>query len=228
MDCKKLPKPSPSDYERRAEYDRMFEKGSVSDELNSEYLELMNSFDWGADLVHDGDKVGLRTALGEILVLPVYEDFQMLTMHELKKGSRVVASQNGKWGVLICDGAGSWLIEPGFDYIGYPNNFTHVCKDGKWGVIDLSKKEYLIAPECEMVYGDSGFMFINRIGFYKKDGKYGVVGDWGAFTEPVFEDYDGEPDGSVRVKFNGEWGFVGEDNKFTSDDEEAYYFFSLD
>ena len=64
---------------------------------------------------------------------------------------------------------------------------------------------------------NDGFLFCNRIGFYKKDGKYGVIGDWGAHTEPIFEDVEMEPDGDVKVKYNGEWGFIGEDNKFTTD-----------
>ena len=105
---------------------------------------------------------------------------------------------------------------------------THVFKDGKWGVLDITKAEYIIAPDCEVVYDNSGFLFCNRIGFYKKDGKYGVIGDWGAHTEPIFEDVEMEPDGDVKVKFNGEWGFVSEDNKFTTKEEEAYYGFDID
>ena len=36
-----------------------------------------------------------------------------------------------------------------------------------------------------------------------------------------------EPEGNVKVKYNGEWGFVGEDNKFTAEEDEAYYFFDI-
>ena len=64
-----------------------------------------------------------------------------------------------------------------YEYTGFPNDVTSVCKDGKWGVLDITKGEYIIAPDCEAVYDNSGFLFCNRIGFYKKDGKYGVFGD---------------------------------------------------
>jgi hypothetical protein len=227
MTEKKLPKPTPAEYEKRAEFNRLFDEGGVSNKLNDEYLDLMNSYDWGTDLIHDGDKVGLKTALGEVILPPLFENFRMLTMQELKKDDKVVAMLNGKWGVIAADGIGTWILPPEFDYIGYPNNITHVCKDGKWGVYDLSKGEYLIPPECEMVYDNDGFLFCNRIGSYKKDGKYGVIADWGSFTEPIFEEVDMEPDGWVKVRYNGEWGFINEDNKFTAGEDDSYYSFDV-
>jgi hypothetical protein len=131
MNENKLPKPTPADYEKRAGFDKLFKEEKVTNELNSEYLDLMNSFDWGAELIYEGTSVGLKTSLGEVILPPLFEDFRMMTMQELKKGDRDVTQLGGKWGVIIADGTGTWLIKPEFDYIGYPNQVTHVCKDGK-------------------------------------------------------------------------------------------------
>ena len=214
-----MPRPAPADYIRREELEK---------KNQDEWIDFMNSFDWSHELTNEGELYGIKNALGEVLLPPRFENFAMLTGQELNLGDRVVTKLGGKWGVIIADGKGKWLVEPQFDYIGYPNDLTHVKRDGKWGVMNLATGDYLIAPECEAVFDNSGFLFCNRIGFYKKDGLYGVLADWGAMTEPLFEDVDMEPDGYVRVKFHGEWGFIGEDNKFTSDENEAYYAFNVD
>lgn len=220
----KLPRPTTSDYKRREEIEKGNHEGQS---YESAWMEIMNSFDWSHELYADGDLYGLKTALGEVLLPPLFENFTMMTKQELKKGDRVVTQQGGKWGVIIADGTGSWLVKPEYDYIGYPNDVTHVRKNGKWGVLNITKGEYIIEPECEAVYDNSGFLFCNRIGFYKKDGKYGVLADWGVHTDPIFEEVDMEPDGNVKVKFNGQWGFIDEDHKFTADEDEAYYFFDV-
>jgi hypothetical protein len=59
----------------------------------------MNSFDWGTEVYRDGSKYGLKTALGEVILPPLFKDFRMMTMQELKKGDRV-AMLNGKWGFI--------------------------------------------------------------------------------------------------------------------------------
>ena len=96
-------------------------------------------------------------------------------------------------------------------------------------MLNIRKNEYLIDPECEVVYDNNGFLFSNRIGFYKKDGLIGVIGDWGGFTAPLFEDFGGEMDsGPVKVKYKGDWGCINKENEFTADEDDGYYFSSLD
>jgi hypothetical protein len=224
----KLPRPTPADYKKREDILKMMKEGTGGPGIQDKELNLLNSFDWSHELTQDGELYGLKTALGEVLLPPLFENFTMMTNQELKKGDRVVTQQGGKWGVLLVDGKGTWIIKPEYDYIGYPNDVTHVCKNGKWGVLDIPKGVYIIEPDCETVFDNNGFLFCNRIGFYKKNGKYGVLGDWGAPTEPAFEEVDMEPEGNVRVKYNGEWGFIGEDNKFIAEEDEAYYYYSVD
>ncbi len=220
MENEKLPKPSPADLQRLRELEQQ-EDGNWS----TEYEELWNAFDWKPELILEGGKCGLKSLLGE-LILPVnFEDVKLLSATIVEKGDRIVAQQNGKWGVVLADGDGTWLVKPEFDYIGYPNNITHVQKDGKWGVIDISKNEFLIQPECEYVNDDNGFMFINGISIYEKDGKTGVITSYGAFTEPIFEEVEFDPEGPVKVMYDGKRGFITEDSRFMEDEDEAGYCF---
>lgn len=222
----RLPKPTPGDYAKRKQLEERSMKSTVDESV---YLNLMNSFDWSARLFRRKDRYGLKSALGEVLIPAKFEDFMMMTQQEIKNGDLVVTRDKGKWGVLKADGRGTWILKPEFEYIGFPNNITFVCKDGKWGVIDILKGKYLIEPECDEILHDRGFMFINRVGFYVKNEKYGVIMDWGAFTKPVFEDYGGDIDaGPVKVKYRGRWGYINEKNEFTEDEDDAYYWYSLD
>jgi hypothetical protein len=220
MENERLSKPSPADYYRLRALDQQ-EEGSWS----TEYEELWNAFDWTPDLILEGGKCGLKSLLGE-MILPVnFEDVKLLSASIVERGDRIVAQQNGKWGVVLADGEGTWLMKPEFDYIGYPNNITHVQKDGTWGVNDIAKNEFLIQPECEYVNDDNGFMFINGISIYVKDGKTGVITSYGAHTEPIFEEVELDPEGLVQVKYDGKWGFITEDNMFTEDEDEAGYWY---
>ncbi len=225
---KKLPKPTPADYEKRRKMEQQIDEGNSNDDLESDYLDMLNSFDWETKTFEKDGKYGLINPLGEILVQPFFEDFMMGSRDELKNGDRVVAMLNGKWGVLVCDRKGSWLIEPEYDFIGYPNTITQVNKNGKWGIIDLSKKAFIIPLECDEVSNDQGFMFVNGIGTFDINGKTGVIRDDGTFTEAIFEEVDGFPDELVKVKLNGKWGYINEQNQFTEDEDEAYFQFLMD
>ena len=223
MKSKKLPNPDKRKHNNTEE----FKEETVDDNFHvitdQDVLDVLNSFARETKIITEGNKMGLKTYKGEIILPPQVEDLYKLTQAELEIGDRVVAKLNGKWGVILADGIGTWLIKPEFDYIGFPNRLTHVCKGGKWGVLDITKNEYLIPPECETVHADRGFMFTNGIGFYEKDGKTGAITEYGAYTGPVFEDVDGEPEGWVKVKYNGQWGFVTKDNQFTANEDDADY-----
>lgn len=228
----KLLKPGPAEYKKRDEYNRQRDK-TWSEKLGNEYLYFLNSWDWETDVIRKGGKCGLRTALGEIILPPLFENLKLLSSRrgkagELKKGDRVVAMKDGKWGVVEADGNGTWLIEPEYDYIGYPNNITFFLKDGKWSIMNISTRECLV-KDCDEVPAWNGLMFMNRVGTYKKKGKWGVIMDWGAMTKPLFDDVSGDTDdGPVEVKYNGKNGFINEKNEFTEDEDEAYYLYSTD
>jgi len=175
-----------------------------------------------------GGGIGLITEEGEIILPPKVHEISQLMTKMPQKVDLFVARLNDKWGIIAADGTGKWIVEPVYDYIAYPNNLTKVEKDGKYGVLDISKNEFLIPFECDKIWEDMGFIFTNGIGYYEKDGKTGVITESGRFTEAIFEDVDGEPEGLVKVKYNGEWGFIGEDNGFTEREEEAAYIYYLE
>ena len=178
-------------------------------------------------VIFEDGLVGLKTEEGEVILPSIFDDIYKISPDFPSKGDRLVVKQNGKWGVIEADGKGAWIINPEYEYIGYPNRITHVRKDDKWGVLDIEKDEYLIKPECDLIHDTDGFMFNNGIGVYEKNGRIGIVTEYGNFTDAIFEDLDGDPDGLVEVKFEGEWGFIDENNSFTVDEEEAYYSYEL-
>lgn len=216
-----LPKPTPADYKKREELEK-------KDFAGEEHNDFMAAFDWETELIEKDGKYGLRTALGEIIVPPAFEDFMLLRPAELKNGDRVVTQYNGKWGVLIADGKGTWLVEPAYDYIGYPNDLAPVCIGEKWGVLNIPANKVHIPIECDTVQVNHGFLFINGLGFYEKDGKTGIIRQDGAFTEAIFEDTDPDFEGTLRVKLNGAWGFINQQGTFTTNEDDDIWCFYLD
>lgn len=187
---------------------------------------LSESFN-ASGVIRENGKVGYRNS-SEVLLPAIYDDMKLMNYGELEKGTRVVVLFDGKWGIVCADGAGTWLVQPVYDYIGYPNRFTNVSKDGKWGVLNVVANELLIPVECDKVSDDNGFMFTNGIGMYEKDNLVGPITNDGQFTSAIFDEADFTGEGPVPVKYKEIWGYVNEKNMFTEDEDEAYYRYSLD
>ena len=194
--------------------------------MSNQEKKLFDSYDEKEVVITENGKYGIKTPDGEVILPPLYDNFKK-PMY-LKKGTRVVVEVRGKWGVVIADGTGTWLIKPEYEYIGYPNDIVNICKNGLWGVLNIATGEYLIPPECESVSNDQGFIFTNGIGYYEKGGKCGVIRDDGAFTEAIYDEVDGFPDEVVKVKYNGQWGYIDENNSFTTDEDSACYHFDVE
>lgn len=216
----KLPRPTAADYLKREELENT-RLGS------NEHLQFLNSLDWSPELFEESGKNGLKNAMGEVIVPPLFEDFMTLGNHEIDKGEPVSTQANGKWGVVLADGKGTWLVEPEYDYIGYPNRLTHVLKEGKWGVLDIATNEFIVPLECDKVVDHDGFLFMNDIGIFMKDGKYGLVTPEGRVTRAIFDDIVDDCEGWVEVQYNGEWGYINEQGEFTDDMEQAFYAYDL-
>lgn len=221
MEEEKRPKPSVENYNRFRELEKQMEPG----EWNEEWMELYDAYDWSPELVKEGDKVGLKNLLGEVILPTEFENLKLVANTIVEKGDRIVAIQEGKWGVVIADGTGSWLVKPEYDYIGYPNDITNVKIGEKWGILNIATGEYLVPPECEQVFENNGFIFINGIGFFKIGEKLGIITEDGDRTEAVFEAVDPAPTGWVKVLHDGKWGFIDENDLFTEKIEDAAYCF---
>jgi hypothetical protein len=221
MEDELRPKPSPEEYHRFKELEKQMEPG----EWNDEWMELYDARDWSPEIFKDGDKCGLKSALGEVILPAEYDNVKLLDSTIVENGDRVVAIQNGMWGVVIADGKGTWIVQPEFDYIGYPNDVTAVKKGDKWGVLNISRGKFIIPPECEMVFENNGFLFLNGIGTYLKNSKLGIITEEGDFTDAIFEAMDPNPQGLVKVRLNDQWGFIDEKDQFTEHMNMAAYCF---
>lgn len=224
MTEEKRPKPTAEEVIRLKKLEERIKDGSWDDE----YAELFDSRDWSPEFIYEDNLMGLKTAFEEIILPPVFEDIRLLTQTIMEPGDRVAVKQNGKWGVVVADGKGTWICEPEFDDIGYPNVITYVRKGNKMGVIDLAERKYLLPLEYDHIDDYESFMFVNGIGFFEKDGLHGVMMEDGSHTEAIFEDVDFEPEEPVKVKYKGKWGFIDEAGKFTEDEDDAGYVARID
>jgi len=225
---KKLARPTAADYEKRKEYERLLAENKISEEEEKQFILFMNSLDWAADVFEENGKYGIVAADGEQLVEAAFDNFMLMSGSELKKGDYTVAMRDEKWGVLICDGKGTWHLEPEYDYIGYPQGLFSLRKDDKWGVFNLQTKQFLIPLECDSISQNRGIMFENGISIYEKNGKFGVIQENGLFTDALYDEVDGFPDEFVKVKLNGKWGYLDENSKFTDNQDNAAFSYNQD
>ena len=213
METNKLPRPSKLDYALIEIYNKN----------SDDYHNLYNAFDWSAEVYEENGNYGLKNCLGEILIKPHYQNFMLLSGFDIKMGSKVVTQINNKWGILIADGEGLWMTEPDYDYIGYPNNITYLCKNGKWGVMNLNTREWILPLNCDSLSHENGFLFSNGIAFYELNGKHGILLINGEFTQPVFDEIDHEINYAVKVRIGNKWGYADKSGQLVDDIDEAYF-----
>jgi hypothetical protein len=214
---KKLPKPS------HEQYATFNEKGASLD------LDFLNAYDWSTELVEQNGKYGLVNCIGEQLLMPNFENFQMMSSHDMKIGDRVVAQLNDKWGIVTLDGrAGVWVVEPAYDYIGFPNSITSFQKDNKWGVMNISTKEWILPLVCDKIYGANGFMFVNGIGVYEIGEKSGLILENGECTEAIYDEVDLVAEEFSKARIGDTWGFIAKDGQLVQDPDEAYFYEYID
>jgi hypothetical protein len=206
-----------------AQYATFVEKGFSLD------LDFLNAYDWSTVLVEQNGKYGLINCIGEQLVSPNFENFQMMSGHDMRIGERVVAQLNGKWGIITLDGGeGVWVVEPAYDYIGYPNTLTSFQKDNKWGVMNIATKEWILPLVCDKIYGANGFLFVNGIGVYEIGEKSGLILDNGEFTEAIYDEIDLVAEEFSKARIGDLWGFIAKDGQLVQDPDEAYFYEYID
>ena len=211
MTNRNLPRPTRQDYDKLLQLEK---RHNWSDR----HIDWLNSFDWSAEAFEENGRRGLKSAIGDILLPAEFEDFKLLTGAVLHHGDRITTKQGGLWGVIIADGKGTWLVEPRYDYIGYPNTLTQACLKNQWGVLNILTAEFLITLECDSVHTHNGSMFCCSTGTYEKQGKIGILFENGSFTQAMFDEVDLSAAKPLRVKRNGKWGFLNESGHFTSDE----------
>ncbi len=218
-----LPRPTQELYKELEMIKSLMNTGHSS-AYEDRFLEIMNNYDWSVEVFCHNGKYGIKNWDDSLLLPPLFENFRKNSYAILEMGDRIVAMMNGKEGVAILNGKEwTWLLEPEFDYISYPNNLVAVKKDKYWGILNLSTKSYLVDVVLDEVYLHQGFLLVNGIGIFRKEGKYGLINSHDEITKPEFEEIEMEFEGLLRVRMGNQWGYITEEGVFTENEDEAYW-----
>src|SRR5690554_4610380 len=164
-------------------------------------------FDWSTKVTGEKYSFGLQNSFSQWIVTADFEGFQLPTEGFLDYYTCVAAQKGGKWGVLVADGHGDWILAPDYDAVFFHDKFVVVLKDGKYGVLELSTHDFIVEPRQDLINGFDGVLFKNGVGSYESNGKFGVFNENGQVTEPIFDDFE-ITSGIVRVLYDGVWGYI--------------------
>lgn len=192
---------------------------AVSPEMD--LLNLMNSYRWYPEIVNDGDKCGIASVLGKVILPTEFEDVKFFNF-AVEEQSVITAKKEGKWG-LVKTYSGESVTGFIYDYMPpVSGNITPVMKDEKWGYIK-NNGESFTPLDLETVFIENGATFMNGISVFKKDGRYGVT-DGYDISKPVFDEIDMvELDSSITGTRDGVKGYINEEGEFTTNEDEAYW-----
>lgn len=191
---------------------------SVNDEcirMQEEMFLLHDTYDFN-DIVFDENGLkGLKDIKGNVRVPALYCDFSETYDYNRFRNYPVCAlDSNGKYLLVSADGSGKPLTLPIYDAIELDpiSCFFIAVKRGKKGILNYKGEE--IAPcEMNMIYGMS-----NGIMVLEKAGKFGLFTETGLYVCPSYNEVE-EEDGIVRACREGEWGYIGADGSFISEQE---------
>lgn len=134
---------------------------------------------------------------GHWLIEPQFEDIS-------PSSSLTWVKLNGKWGYI--DKHGNWLIPAVCDEnhsVHYDSNPVELKVDGKYGIYDILKSEWILPPEYKIVN------VYKRVSIVQSDGKYGLYNhhDRHWIVEPSYDgmNLDGE---FVKIELNGKFGWL--------------------
>mgnify|MGYP003294018022 CR=1 FL=1 len=183
------------------------------DELNvliDEYSFMTTIF------VGDNGKKGMRHANGDILVPAIYDDFAFTFDCLMVNYEIIPALQDGKSGLVKCDGTGTPVTGFMYDSIGVVPMTTRAFffkKDGStaYGLM-LSDGRELCPCVIDKHYEPSSVCMLLKGGNY-----YGLYDLHDRVVMPIYEDIEvGEPEEPMIFTYNGVLGYLDKDLKFVS------------
>jgi hypothetical protein len=223
MSENQLPKPSPE------VYTTFIKNGGFS----NPDLDFLNSYDWSVEVFDKNGLYGLKSCIGELLLNPIIQEFLWIPFYDMNIGDKLVAKLNNKFGIIQFDGAdGVWIIEPEYDYIGFPGGITSFIKERKWGVMDILTKEWILPLNCDFVYEYEGCIFINGIGKYEIGGKWGIILENGEITGAIYDEvalfnlfnlFNLLNEDYATARIGDLWGYVAKDGQLVQDTDKAYF-----
>ena len=166
--------------------------------------------------------------LDTMLVPPVYEEL-LAVRHRcsVKDGRFFIARRNGKYGIVKGDIVGTELTPFVYDKILLLDNMLDVCVFEKYsykGLIEISR--YHKAIEVLPAIYDNIKVYHPHMPYIQlyKDGKVGLYGS--ILPIPVIYDdiYVPYHLGWIKVKLNGEWGYINNLGDFTTEISQAFLY----
>lgn len=175
--------------------------------------------------IRENGKVGL---IGHYPIFPaipvVYDDIILTYDEEERMDKPIPVMLDGKCALVLPDGLNKALT--GFDYElifrepwGEWGNYM-ALKDGHWGILGPDGKERvpcIMDHIYERTCGDGVIIL-------EKDGLFGVFNDV-EYVYPEYEakDIERECEGMVRVRKNGNWGWLDKNGRYTLDRSKACF-----
>ena len=219
----KLPQPTGKEYQKLENYEQRSWEGGLSEMEEEEYLDLLNSFDWSAEIFSKDGKYGIISAGGKLLVPAIYDEFICIMRH-VEYLKIVVAAKSGKYGLVRADGTGFEITGFTFDYMApWLGSATAARTGNKWNYINGEGQKLLPYDLDNILFTFTDLTFENGISVFMKDGLWGVT-DGYDYSKPVFDELDDiEPDGLISGKRDGIKGYINILGEFTSDEDQAWW-----
>lgn len=221
------------------ELETLYEQERYQYQMEDNLFQDVTAIYNGAVQVKKDNHWGLANAAGEIVIPCVYDWISTYSNGEAiaKKGAVISGIDGSANRVALHHGEAStfsnfaenrvglkteegWLLADGefntgsiyFEELGMFSDGGAPAKlDGKWGILDISGGDWLIAPEYDGVIQDElGRSYRNDTVFVKSGSQVLLLVD----GEQVGESYeDARPfaDGWAAVKKNGTWGFIDQE-----------------
>ena len=167
-------------------------------------LDFINSYRWYPEIVYEGDKCGIVSVLGKVVLPTEFEDIKFFAS-AIEKQSVATAQKNGKWG-LVKTYTGESVTRFIYDYMPPVSaNIIPGMKNGKWWYIK-NTGELFTPMEFDMKFTDNG------------------VTDGLEISKPVLDEIDiVELDEFISGTRDGIRGYIDQEGEFTADEEKAYW-----
>ena len=225
MKTNNLPKPSAEVYKNlMALQEELNTSENVTPEISDNYFKILSEYNWSPEVTSENGKFGLKNWAGKQIVPNEFDAIPYTPNFLIADTANIIVNKAGKEGIIQASPEGyKWLLTPEFDFITNPHGFVGLCKDSKWGIMDLSSMNFLRNMDCDEVHTQGRILFMNNVVTFKKDNKYGILNHFGDITDTHFDEIAGEFEGCVQARIGDTWGYIKQDGSLTDDTDEAAF-----
>ena len=203
----------------------------VSDDEREEYFSLynekctlFNEYNWFDQAFVENGRYGVKAIMGKVIIPAQFDDYVELFHYDFRR-SAIPMVIGGKTVLVKSDGSGEIIPNTEYDTIHYASYtpYYRMWKNSKFGFMSANGTVYVDCI-CDEYYEP-----LNGISVYRSGNKWGLIDMGGNVVAPIFDEIiDPEPDECVKVRIGEEVGFVDENGKFTTDEDESYWGFFCD